>query len=119
MRTSLKWLFIFLLLMLAACAAPHSTDAPFLLEQDYRAMSDSELIAYEQELGDEVLRGARAAKGGDVSLGVGFGSWGSHSGVGVGVNQWLGGGGDSAMQRELQLRREEVRAEMRSRGLLQ
>lgn len=116
--SSLNGLLIVLLLILSACAAPHSADAPFLLEQDYRTMSDSELIGYEQQLGDEVLRGARAANGGDVSLGVGFGSWGRHSGVGVGVNQWLGGNSNNSMQRELQMRREEVRDEMRSRGLL-
>jgi len=119
MRNLFRLLSICFFLLLISCAAPHSADAPFLLEQDYRSMSDSELIGYEQELGDEVLRGARAANGGDVSLGVGFGSWGRNSGVGVGVNQWLGGGGDSTMQRELQLRREEVRDEMRSRGLLE
>ncbi len=119
MRVWMRVILVLILLLVSACAARHSSDAPFLLEQDHRVMSDTELIAHEQELSDAILQGVRAANGGDVSLGVGFGSWGSHSGVGVGVNQWLGGGGESAMQRELQLKRDTVRDEMRSRGLLQ
>jgi hypothetical protein len=110
---------VFLLLItvvVSACAATHSSDTPFLLEQDFHAMSDQELIAYEQELSDAVLRRTRSSNS-DVSLGVGFGSWGSSGGVGVGVDRWLGGGQDER-QKELWDRREAVRGEMQKRGLI-
>lgn len=104
-----------LLLGLAGCAASGSSRA-YLLEQDFQRMSDAELTAYEQELSDMLAQSGRSAPGA-VSLGVGFGSWGSHSGVGLGVGQTVygtNGGGDS----ELRTRRDAVRAEMRRRGLL-
>ena len=108
---------LFLLgLLLSSCAAPYSENVPYLLEQNYRGMSDRELIAYEQELSDEIVRSAQSP-GGDVSLGVGFGSWGRHTGVGVGVGQRLDR--RNKLERELWERRQAVRSEMRERGLLQ
>ena len=103
-------------LFLAACAATGGSHAAYLLEQDHQRMSNAELTAYEQELGEEIARGSGGGWGG-TSLGFGIGSWGSDTGFGLGVNQDLGGGGgyDSV---ELRDRREAVRVEMRRRGLL-
>ena len=119
MRPALKWFVLVALsgMLVAACAAPYGANVPFLLEQDYRAMSDRELIAHEQELSDEILRASGASGRGDVGLGVGLGSWGRHGGVGIGVDQWLGGGSGD-VYRELWQRREAVRVEMRARGLI-
>jgi hypothetical protein len=77
-------------------------------------MSNVELIAYEQELSDNIVQASVSDSGG-TSVGLGFGSWGSSSGFGIGVSQSLRSGNPS---RELSARRDAVRIEMRSRGLL-
>lgn len=117
-RQMMRWVVLLILasLLMSACAATTGSNVPFLLEQDYRAMSDQELITYEQELGDEILRTYGSSGGNDVSLGVGFGSWGRHGGVGVGVDQRLGRS-SGGMHQELRQRREMVREEMYLRGL--
>lgn len=99
------------------CAASRGTNVAYLLEQDYQRMTNPQLIAYEQELSDEIAAAAGESSSPGVSVGVGFGSWGEHSGVGLGVEKWLGGGGGDAAF-ELRDRREAVRGEMRKRGLL-
>jgi len=80
-------------------------------------MSDAELIGYEQELSDELVAASNSSSG-DMSVGIGFGSWGGGSGYGIGMDRWLGGSGDAAAASELRTRREAVRDEMRKRGLL-
>ena len=104
-------------LVLAGCAASAGSHAAYLLEQDYQLLSNAELTAYEQELGEEIARGSGGGWGG-TSLGFGIGSWGSDTGFGLGVNQELGGGGGGYGSVELRDRREAVRVEMRRRGLL-
>ena len=110
------WLLVSILL-LAGCAASGGSHAVYLLEQDYQRMSNAELTAYEQALGDEIARGAGSGWGG-TSIGFGIGSWGSDTGFGVGVNQDLSGSGGGYGNVELRNRREAVRVEMRRRGLL-
>jgi hypothetical protein len=80
-------------------------------------MTDSELISYEQELSDELVKASRSDDR-DVGVGIGLGSWGSNVGFGVHADKWFGGGGDSETTRELKLKRDEARQEMRNRGLL-
>ena len=104
-------------LLLAGCAASGGSHAAYLLEQDYLRLSNAELTAYEQELGEEIARASGGGWGG-TSLGFGIGSWGSDTGFGLGVNQDLGGGGGGYGSVELRDRRETVRVEMRRRGLL-
>lgn len=103
------------ILLLAGCAMNAGSSASNLLEQNYRAMSHIELTAYEQELSDQINQSTASGFGG-TSIGFGFSSWGSHSGVGIGVDRPIGGGSDHAM--ELRARRDAVRTEMRIRGLL-
>jgi hypothetical protein len=110
-------LFLAGFLLLAGCAATGGSPAAYLLEQDYQLMSNADLTAYEQELGEEIARGSGGGWGG-TSLGFGIGSWGSNTGFGLGVNQDLGGGGGGYGSVELRDRREAVRVEMRRRGLL-
>lgn len=115
-RHAILGLMFLLFALLASCAAPYGENVPYLLEQNYHSMSNQQLIAYEQELSDEILQSTRSP-GGDVSLGVGFGSWGSHAGVGVGLGQRLDR--RSRLERDLWARRREVREEMRQRGILE
>lgn len=104
-----------MLMLLVGCAMNAAPSTGYLLEQDYRSLNNAELTAYEQELSDQINKSSAPGFGG-TSIGFGFGSWGNHSGVGVGVDQFLGGGSDPAM--ELRARRDAVRSEMRKRGLL-
>lgn len=80
-------------------------------------MTDAQLVAYEQDLSDELVQSSRSG-GGDVNLGFGFGGWSGNTGYGVHADKWLGGGSGSSASFDLQVRRDEVRAEMKRRGLL-
>lgn len=110
-------LLLSVLLLLASCAASAGSNSAFLLEQDYQRMNNAELTAYEQELNDELARASGGSPSG-VSVGLGVGSWGDHTGFGLGVEKALGIGGDDGVSMELRDRRDVVRAEMRRRGLL-
>ncbi len=79
-------------------------------------MTDAELIGYEQELSDELNRAASGPDS-DLSIGFGFGTWGSRSGYGVSTSQRVGTT-DSESKIELRNRRDQVRTEMRRRGLI-
>jgi hypothetical protein len=110
-------LLVSLALSLAGCLPAANSDATFLLGQDYLRMTDTQLVVYEQKLSDELVRSSRSGNG-DVSVGLGVGTWSGNTGFGVHADKWLGGGGGSSHFRELKDRREEVRSEMRRRGLL-
>ena len=102
--------------LIAGCIAGSSSDVAYLMQMDYVRMTDAELVSYEQELSDELVKSSRSSNR-DVGVGIGFGSWGSNVGVGVHTDKWIGGG-ESQMTRELRERRIVVREEMRRRGLL-
>ena len=72
------------------CAATSPAD-PDLATKDYRSMTDQELIAYEQQLNDELARGRST---GDVSIGFGFGSWSGNSGYGMRTDRRVSNTGD-------------------------
>ena len=110
-------LLAFCSVILAACMAGAPSEATLLLEQDYLRMTDSQLVDYEQRLSDELVQQSRSSSG-DVGIGFSFGSWGSSSGYGVRTDQRIGGSGESSISRELRFRRDDVRSEMRRRGLL-
>lgn len=110
-------LLVFCCIILAGCMAGSSTEATYLLEQDYLRMTDSQLVDYEQRLSDELVKSSRSGSS-DVGIGLSFGSWGSSSGYGVRTDQRLGGSGENSTSRELRFRRDDVRSEMRRRGLL-
>ena len=103
--------------LLAGCMSCASSDAAYLLEEDYQGMTDTELVSYEQELSDQLVNSSRSS-GNDVGVGIGLGSWGSNVGFGIHADKWFGGG-ESEMSRELMQRRADVREEMRKRGLLE
>jgi hypothetical protein len=111
-------LLILLAHVLFGCLSARQPDTALFLRQDYFKMSDAELISYEQELSDALVRSSRSANSGDVSVGVGFGSWSGGSGYGVQADKWLGGGGSNSNTLELENQRNRVRDEMRRRRLL-
>lgn len=112
----IRVLSVCLLLSSLSCVASTPSDSQ-LLSQDYRQLENAELIAYEQALSDAYSRSLQTGSRG-VSIGLGFGSWSGSSGFGVGVDREVGGSGEGAQSRELRLRRDLVRDEMRRRGLL-
>lgn len=99
------------------CVSTTPTAATLLLEQDYRQMNDVQLTAYEQQLSDEIDRTVRRPSG-DVTVGFGFGSWGTAGGVGVHTDRRVSGGAEASSTAELRARRDQVRTEMRRRGLI-
>ena len=104
-------------LILAGCVTGAGTDATSLLDEDYRSMTDSQLVDYEQRLSEELVNPSRDSHG-DLGVGFSFGSWGGSSGYSVRSDQRISGGHDGEKNRALQLRRDNVRSEMRKRGLL-
>jgi hypothetical protein len=113
-QQALRWVMP---LLVAGCVASSgSAKSSFLLEQDYQKMSNPQLIEYEQELSAEIGRSSDGGPG-NMSIGFGFGSWGSSSGFGLGVDQTVGSG-PASKNVELRDRREAVRVEMRRRNLL-
>lgn len=110
-------LLVSICVCLASCLPSAKQNASQLLEEDYQRMTDSELVAYEQQLSDELVRAGRSDQGG-VSVGLGFGSWGSNTGYGVGVEKSLAGTERNETSMDLEARRDKVRTEMKRRGLL-
>ena len=110
-------LLIIVALGLVGCMPAVSSEASFLLGQDYLRMTNAELITYEQELNDELGR-TSSSDHSDVNVGIGIGSWGGDVGYGVSADRWLGGGGKNDTALELKNRRDEVRDEMRRKNLL-
>jgi hypothetical protein len=109
-------LVTFLASLLSGCLPAADSAQSSLLGQDYLTMTDAQLIAYEQQLSDELVL-ASSSTNRDVSVGFGFGSWSGNTGYGVRTDRWLGDRNDAAIQ-ALSSRREAVRAEMRRRQLL-
>ena len=110
-------LLVFCGILLAGCMTGAPTETTVLLEQDYLGMTDSQLVDYEQRLSDELVNSSRTSSG-DVGIGFSFGSWGGSSGYGVRTDQRIAGSGENSTSRELKFRRDDVRNEMRRRGLL-
>jgi len=113
----LAFSLIFCGIVLVGCMSGAPSEATFLLEQDYLRMTNTQLVDYEQRLSDELVNSSRTSSG-DVGIGFSFGSWGSSSGYGVRTDQRLAGSGENSTTRELRFRRDDVRNEMRRRGLL-
>lgn len=97
----------FWVLLLLACAGTgrHTEE---LLQKDYRAMANPELLTYYYQLNDQIARVERQATGTSVGLGVGSGP------VRVGVSQGIGRG---VIAEDLRDRRNEVRSELTVRGV--
>ena len=81
-------------------------------------MTNSQLIAYEQALSDELVE-RESRPSGDVSIGFAFGTWGGDGGYGLRSERQVESVEDSRGVVQLKKRRDAVRAEMRQRGLLE
>lgn len=115
-----RWIVpVFFVAVFSGCVSSGNSNTNVLLDRDYHRMSDPELIAYEQELSDELTRTSGSSSG-DVSIGLGFGSWsgGSGGGYGVRTDRRIDGGSGYDASVLLLDRRDAVRSEMQRRGLI-
>ena len=105
---------LLLSLLLPLGCASHTAKTNALLERDYQTMTDQELTLYYYQLQDQIEIVDNSAGSPRVSLGFGFGSYGRHSGTGVGLSSDLP---QPAPSQDLRERRNQVRLEMQRRGL--
>lgn len=105
-RTAMATLLLIALIMIG-CSS-HASRTNELLEQDYKAMPDEQLLHYYYQLNDQIARVESSQRG--TSIGVGYGRAPVSIGVGTGVAR-------GAVAEELRERRNEVRTELASRGL--
>lgn len=103
--------FLLGMILFVGCAAKKGT-IQALLEEDYQAMADDELLSYYYRLSDEIIKRDRELGGTAVGTSVGFG--GSSGGVSIGLSKVLHGGSGTA---DLRKRRTDVRIEMQKRDL--
>ncbi|OPY85939.1 MAG: hypothetical protein A4E72_01800 [Syntrophus sp. PtaU1.Bin208] len=103
---------ILLLLMIAALliAVGCTTRTQELLAEDYLKMGNEDLLHYFYRLDDEIQR-QEMSQG--PQFGFGLGTFGHHSGFGLGV----GTGAVGYTADELRKRRIDVRMELKKRGL--
>jgi hypothetical protein len=103
-----------LCLLLAACAKPARDQ---LLEENYKAMTDTGLVRYFYDLDDaiEACEYRSRPDNGGVGMSVGGGWWsGGGAGLGLGVTR---DSQDHCDSTELRQRRTDVRMEMDRRGV--
>lgn len=81
-----------------------------LLSEDYKTMSNENILRYYYNLNDEI---ERQEKQSSPQLSIGFGTFGRDVGGGVGV----GTGGSGYTADDLRARRIDVRLELKKRGL--
>ena len=96
------------MMLLAACAGRMS--ARSLLDEDYAAMSDEELLVYYDQVSEAIAKEEGGAGGFGLGLGLGVGS-GSFS-VGASQGMYV----DDPTE-QLRVRRNQVRLELARRGL--
>ncbi len=106
-RRALPWLALATLLFVAGCASKTARSEE-LLAKDHKTLSDADLESYYFQLNDEIARVERSSSG--TRVGIGIGSYPVHVGVSSGVP------GRSTAD-ELRDRRNEVREELKRRGL--
>lgn len=97
-----------LLILTVACSGGTAGATRDLLAQDYRQMTDQELLSYRDRLEDQIVRVERPTGGTSVGVGVGTGP------VRIGVSQGVSRGNIADDLRE---RRIEVLEELRHRSL--
>ena len=107
----LSLLVIFLFsVVLTGCAG--TTRTKELLATEYMTMADDDLQLYYYQLEDQIVADERKTTGSSVSVGLGRGSYGRHGGVGMST-----GGTTQAVATDLRDRRNEVRLELKKRGV--
>ncbi|MCF6267528.1 MAG: hypothetical protein L3J57_13415 [Desulfuromusa sp.] len=112
---SFSFVVLFLLVFLSGCA-DHSTRNQELLAENYRSLSNDNLILYYYKLEDQIEVVERRKSKPSFSLGFGLGSFGhsSRGSAGVGVST---GGRKQGIATDLRDRRNEVKLELQHRGI--
>lgn len=105
-----KMALLFLAIAAMFCVLGCATQTKELLAENYPRMGDEDLLRYYYRLNDEIERQERPS---GPQFGFGLGTFGHHTGVGLGVE--TGAMGYSAD--ELRKRRIDVLMELRKRGL--
>jgi len=105
-KIALLFFMMAAMLLFAGCA----TRTQELLAEDYMKMGNDDLLRYFYRLDDEIERQEKPA-GPEFSFGLG--TFGHHSGFGIGV----GTGTTGYTADELRKRRIDVRMELKKRGL--
>jgi hypothetical protein len=105
-NVAIGMLVIFVALIIAGCAGK-STE---LLAEDYKKMSNEQILEYFYRLNDEI---EKQEKQSGPSFGIGVGGIGRGVGGGVGV----GTGGTGYTAEDLRQRRVEIRMEMKRRNI--
>lgn len=100
---------------LSGCA-DHSAKTQELLAENYHSLSNDNLTLYYYQLEDQIEVVERGKSSPSLSLGLGLGSFGHHSGgsAGVGVSTR---GNKANVATDLRNRRNEVKLELQHRGL--
>lgn len=115
-RTLMLVSFVMLSLGLVSGCANHKAKTKELLAQDYHQLADGQLTLYYYQLEDQIDVVEQRRTGSSVSFGLGRGSYGHHSGSsgGIGVST---GVSKKNVATELRNRRNEVKLEMKKRGI--
>ena len=101
-------LFVFMALILVSGCA---NKTKVLLAVKYQELSDNDLLRYFYQLNDEIERLEKQPGG--PRVGIGIGSFGRHTGGGIGISTGTG----SSNTEELKKRRIDVRIALKDRGL--
>lgn len=119
-QKKLLYLIIILLSLLltgflSGCAN-HKAKTQELLAEDYHSLSNDNLILYYYKLEDQIEVVERKRKSSSISLGLGLGSFGHSSGGsgGIGVTT---GGSKRDVATDLRDRRNQVKLELKHRGV--
>ncbi len=109
-------LFVVLSLVLSSGCAGNKATTTELLAQDFRQLSDDDLTLYYYRIEDQIEVVERQRTGSSISLGIGRGSYshrgGSRGGIGVTT-----GGSTQRVATDLRERRNQVKLEMKRRGI--
>ena len=101
--------------LLSGCAN-HKAKTQELLAEDYHRLSNDNLTLYYYKLEDQIEVIERKRSGSSISLGLGLGSFGHRSG-GSGSVGVTSGGSQRGIATDLRNRRNEVKLELKHRGI--
>ena len=116
-RTVLTILFITMFLgTIAGCVNNNKAKTRELLAQDFHQLSNDDLILYYYKLEDQIEVVERQQTQSSISLGIGSGTYGRHGGSsgGIGIST---GGSTKKVTTDLRDRRNQVKLEMKHRGI--
>ena len=117
LKTTITILLIALSLgIVSGCANSTKEKTNQLLAQDFRQLSDDDLTPYYYKLEDQIDAVERTRTGSSISVGVGRGTYSHRGGSsgGIGISK---GGSSHKVATNLRDRRNQVKLEMKHRGI--